>query len=271
MSKAEIYSLHTHVCSISPNHADAQSFTCSVGSGDACPVAFCPGDEVTYTCDVGTARGNTVWEFTEGTCEEENDEIVLLQTAGVSCFNSISVCQGFVAENIDPGPNQPCTVSILTVNLSKAANETVIKCLNIPLSGNAIEIGNATLSKTEDKICFCCKLFTIAISIMTILSVAKIVLRAVNITGCTTDSVTLMWEEPVELDSPVFQYILSASPPVENCNPNCAVGPSTSQFVFTGLEAEVRYTLTLRADNCEGAQQGVVSVMENIYIPSKKS
>ena len=104
---------------------------------------------------------------------------------------------------------------------------------------------------------------------MTVLSTAKLVLRNVSITGCTTDSVTLLWEEPVEFDSPVFQYFLSANPPVENCNPYCTVGPSTTQFTFTGLEAEVRYNITLRADNCEGSQHGIESVMENIYIPSK--
>ena len=144
-----------------PLPIDAQSFTCSVGSGGACPVAFCPGDEVTYTCDVGTPLGSTVWSFPEGTCEEENNEILLIQSAGANCINSIGACQGFVAENIDLGAGQPCTVSILSVNLSRAANDTIITCLNVPPIGSPAEIGSATLLKTEDKLCFCCKLYII--------------------------------------------------------------------------------------------------------------
>ena len=49
--------------------------------------------------------------------------------------------------------------------------------------------------------------------------------------------VTLAWD-----DSTVMNYSLSAMPPVENCKPNCTVDPYTTQFTFTGLEAEVTNT-----------------------------
>ena len=65
-------------------HTDAQ-LTCLLGSGEACPETFCPGDEVEYTCDVGSPLGNTVWSFPAGTCEDENDEIILLQFAHADC------------------------------------------------------------------------------------------------------------------------------------------------------------------------------------------
>ena len=65
-------------------HPDAR-LTCLLGSGEACPETFCPGDEVEYTCDVGTPLGNTVWAFPAGTCEEQNNEIILLQSGINDC------------------------------------------------------------------------------------------------------------------------------------------------------------------------------------------
>ena len=150
----------SHLCALFTFITDAQSFTCSVGSGEACPVAFCPGDEVTYTCDVGTAMGNTIWSFSKGSCFPMNsfNEIVLLQSSAAKCYIGSYVCQAFTATNEHPGANQPCTVSLLTVDLDKALNNTVIQCLNLPLVGTSVEIGSATLVKEDEEICFCCML-----------------------------------------------------------------------------------------------------------------
>ena len=85
---------------------------------------------------------------------------------------------------------------------------------------------------------------------------ARPTIEMYGVVSCSGDSVTLAWKEPTGgAIGAIAHYILSATPLVENCDPNCTVDPSTSQFTFTGLEAEVRYTLTLRADNCEGTQQ----------------
>ena len=106
-------------------------------------MAFCPGDEVTYTCDVGTAIGNTKWSFSEGNCD---DEFLILSQKADKCSSSKSSCGAFGVTNSDPGAGQPCTVSMFTVDVSKVANGTVIRCLNIGLSGKT-EIGSATISK----------------------------------------------------------------------------------------------------------------------------
>ena len=118
-----------------------------MGSGAACPVAFCPGDEVTYTCDVGTAYGSTVWSFPEGTCNEKNNEVVLLQSSFAECASGVYTCGGFSARNIDLGEGQHCTVSKLMVDLNKAASETAVKCLNIQTNGSFNEVGKADITK----------------------------------------------------------------------------------------------------------------------------
>ena len=84
---------------------------------------------------------------------------------------------------------------------------------------------------------------------------ARPTIEMYGVVSCSGDSVTLAWKEPTGAISAISHYILSATPLVGNCGPNCTVGPSTTQFTFTGLEAEVRYNITLRADNCRGTQQ----------------
>ena len=159
---AQATGLVTHLCALFTFITDAQSFTCSVGSGEACPVAFCPGDEVTYTCDVGTALGSTIWSFSKGSCSPTSsfyNQIVLLQSSVANCYIGSYLCHAFTATNVYPGANQPaCTVSLLTVDLDKALNNTVIQCLNVPLLGTSVEIGSATLVKEDEEICFCCML-----------------------------------------------------------------------------------------------------------------
>ena len=118
-----------------------------MGSGDACPVAFCPGDEVTYTCDVGTAYGSTLWSFPEGTCKEKNNEIVLLQSYLANCASGIHACGGFSVRNLDLGEGQHCTVSKLMVDLNKTASKTAVYCLNSLANGSFIEIGKADITK----------------------------------------------------------------------------------------------------------------------------
>ena len=82
---------------------------------------------------------------------------------------------------------------------------------------------------------------------------------------------TFAWQKPTDAVGAIAHYVLSASPPVENCDPYCTVGPSTSQFTFIGLEAEMRYNLSLRADNCEGTQEGLEYKLTDITIQSEFS
>ena len=107
---------------------------------------FCPGDVVTYTCDVGTAIGNTKWSFSEGNCINDG---VTLQQNGDQCASSKGVCGAFNATNTEPEAGQSCTVSVVTVELSKVANGTVIKCLNVGLNVASAEVGNATILKDD--------------------------------------------------------------------------------------------------------------------------
>ena len=78
-----------HVLSSCIIHPDAQ-LTCQLGSGEACQETFCPGDEVEYTCDVGTPLGSTVWAFPAGTCEDENNEINLFQSGLANCADEMN-------------------------------------------------------------------------------------------------------------------------------------------------------------------------------------
>ena len=117
---------------------DAQSFTCSVGSGAACPLAFCPGDEVTYTCDVGTLMGASEWRLPNGTC---GDSVISLFQFG-TCSTDADTCGPFSAAN--DGTN--CLVSSLTVTASTDLNNTLIQCNNVDLSNNPTEVDSAVLS-----------------------------------------------------------------------------------------------------------------------------
>ena len=84
-------------------------------------------------------------------------DIVLLQSAFAMCYNGSYSCQAFTATNVYPGANQPCTVSLLTVDVENALNNTVIQCLNVPTLKTPAVVGNATLIKEDEQICFCCK------------------------------------------------------------------------------------------------------------------
>ena len=125
-----------------------------MGSGGACPVAFCPGDEATYTCDVGAMSqvGNTKWSFSEGSCN--NNHIILKRKAesDTDCASSKSVCGAFNATNSDPGAGQPCTVSMVTVDLSNVTNGTIIRCLNVDDS-TSTEVGSAAILKGQSAYC----------------------------------------------------------------------------------------------------------------------
>ena len=121
--------------------SDAQSFTCSVGSGGACPVAFCPGDEVTHTCDVGTVMGTTQWTLPNGTCGSRS--VITLAQSGV-CSDADDTCGPFSAAN-DGNDGTNCLVSSLTVTTSTDLNNTLIQCTNVDLSNNPTEVGSTTL------------------------------------------------------------------------------------------------------------------------------
>ena len=121
---------------------DAQSFTCSVGSGEACPVAFCHGDEVTYTCDVGTIMGVTEWNLPDGTCGSPST-IVLTQFGG--CSTATGTCGPFSAAN-DGSDGTNCLVSSLTVTASTDLNNTLIQCNNVDLMNNPTQVGSTVLT-----------------------------------------------------------------------------------------------------------------------------
>ena len=120
---------------------DAQSFTCSVGSGGACPVAFCPGDEVTHTCDVGTLMGATEWRLLNGTCD---DSVISLNQFG-SCSDADGTCGPFSAAN-DGSDGTNCLVSSLTVTATTDLNNTLIQCSNVDLLNNPTGVGSAVFT-----------------------------------------------------------------------------------------------------------------------------
>ena len=111
-----------------------------MGSG-ACPVAFCPGDEVTYTCDVGTVMGATEWRLPDDTCGSPS-AIALIQFG--ACSTDDDTCGPFSAANDgSDGPN--CLVSSLTVTASTDLNNTLIQCINVDLMSNPTVVGSTTL------------------------------------------------------------------------------------------------------------------------------
>ena len=79
--------------------------------------------------------------------------------------------------------------------------------------------------------------------------------------GCSNDSVTMQWKQDTDNE---YNYVLSATPPVENCDPNCTV-QSTTKYEFTGLERGKMYNLTVQASNCVGSTEE----RKTVYIPSE--
>ena len=120
---------------------DAQALPCSVDSGGVCPDVVCPGDVVTYTCDVTAVMGSTVWRFPTGTCT--NDAIGLAQTTGCAGSTGIT-CGPFEAAN-QPAVGGECLVSTLTVTASHNISNSLIQCTNEPPLGDAVLVDNATL------------------------------------------------------------------------------------------------------------------------------
>ena len=112
-----------------------------MGSGGACPVAFCPGDEVTHTCDVGTLMGATEWRLPNGTCD---DSIISLNQFG-SCSDADGTCGPFSAAN-DGSDGTNCLVSSLTVTATTDLNNTLIQCSNVDLLNNPTEVGSAVFT-----------------------------------------------------------------------------------------------------------------------------
>ena len=81
----------------------------------------------------------------------------------------------------------------------------------------------------------------------------------VSAASCTADSVTVVWEDTSVIPT---RYVLSATPPVLNCEPNCTVSSPTMEYTLTGLEGGVSYSVAVQADNCNGQQQGDEYVMD---------
>ena len=121
---------------------DAQSLPCSVDSGGVCPDVVCPGDVVTYICDVTSVVGSTVWRLPAGTCTDTDDAIGLTQTTG--CSAATGACGPFEAAN-QPDVGGQCLVSTLTVTASLDISNSLIQCSNDPTPGDAVLVGNATL------------------------------------------------------------------------------------------------------------------------------
>ena len=67
----------------------------------------------------------------------------------------------------------------------------------------------------------------------------------VSVASCSVDSVTLVWEDTSSVPT---SYVLSATPTVENCEPNCTT--PTRQFTFTGLQLEQTYMFDVSGINC---------------------
>ena len=112
-----------------------------MGSGGACPVAFCPGDEVTHTCDVGTVMGTTQWTLPNGTCGSRS--VITLAQSGV-CSDADDTCGPFSAAN-DGSDGTNCLVSSLTVTASTDLNNTLIQCNNVDLSNNPTQVDSTAL------------------------------------------------------------------------------------------------------------------------------
>ena len=80
-----------------------------------------------------------------------------------------------------------------------------------------------------------------------------------SFTGCSNGSVTMQWKQDTDNE---YNYVLSATPPVENCDPNCTV-QSTTKYKFIGLERGMKYNLTVQASNCVGSTEE----RKTAYIP----
>ena len=90
----------------------------------------------------------------------------------------------------------------------------------------------------------------------------------VTLTSCGLNAVTLQWSASLsDGGSNLTNYTLTSSPPTPNCNGSCAVGPTSRQYTFSGLQPGVPYTLGVSGTNCGGTQQGAQNNI-SVTIPS---
>ena len=197
--------------------------------------------------------GATEWRLPNGTfC---GDSVISLSQIG-SCSDVDDTCGPFSAAN-DGSDGTSCLVSSLTVTTSTNLNNTLIQCSNVDLMSNPTEVGSAVLT-----IAGLCHIpnskWTRVCQALSFSTAPPPPPTGVSVANCTGDSVTLVWEEPIDTDSPVTSYELLATPTVENCPLNNCSAPST-QYSLTGLDRGRQYAVSVRADACDGALEGTFS------------
>ena len=84
------------------------------------------GQTCHITCTITTSGVVTKWAFPPGYCA--TNSIVLSQSAGTDCGNKNDSCGPFIAANLAPPPNTPCTTSVLSVVAIPPVNGTNVSC-----------------------------------------------------------------------------------------------------------------------------------------------
>ena len=112
--------------------------------------SFCPGDGVTYICEVtGTPEGNNAWILPDGTCacgRAPSDRISISQGPAGSCSSFSGDCGPFTAANAVTDGTVPCVVSTLSFTASAELHNSFIECINTNHIGTDVTtVGNATV------------------------------------------------------------------------------------------------------------------------------
>ena len=107
--------------------------------GQSCSVPLCTNTVVQYLCNIYVPG-----QFTRWTVPVQSCALLLPQGANATCGRQSSQCGLFVASNVPPIGDLPCTLSILSVNIIPELNGSSIRCDS---SNTTIQyfIGSATI------------------------------------------------------------------------------------------------------------------------------
>ena len=91
----------------------------------------CPGDVLTYTCDI-TGPGNTIWDGSALDCPSRANEIILRHSQFAFPPGTSGSCNdgAIVARSIGVETNNFCFISELNITVSSSLHSKTILCIH---------------------------------------------------------------------------------------------------------------------------------------------
>ena len=222
---------------IVPAVESCPSFTSSVEEGRA----VCPGEELTYTCNIfddTSAFPIAVWS---GLCADSSDISIV---HGILAQES-GTCGPFTVQAT--GSDGDCYTSTLTVTASPELNETVIQCSNV-----AVEVGNTTLLVAGIVYLPCIITQLVSFSMCTG-PPSPIPIPTQNPSTDTLTSTIIEWSVPGDSGADITSYTITYTS--ESGEGVESVDGSATSALLTGLRPNVDYEASITASNCAGTSE----------------